>query len=493
VLVLEAGAEVGGATATREFAPGYRVSSAAHLIYALSPEVASELELTKHGLEFASRGLSTAQLSEHDAALCIAPDGSVRGPIAPSELAAASEFLARRARFASLIARQHGRVPARLGREVWRESGNALRFAWDLRRLGRSEMRQFMRVATMSIQDWLDESLTDPRLKALLAMDAVLGTKLGPRSGGTVFTALHRASGGSAHPQLDYAVPRGGMGGLSASLAAAARAAGVEIRCGQRVQRLRVDAQRVVGVELQDGSLVSATAVLAAIEPRTALLELLGARHLDIEAARRIQHVRDRGTAAKLHLALKVAPKFLGLQAADHGHRLLIAPSTDAIEQAFNPVKYGELCGEPVMELHVPSIADPQLAPPGGHVLSAIVQYVPFDLRGGWAAGKPQLLENCLRVLERYAPGLRDSVEHAEILTPVDLAIQLGCCGGHWHHGELALDQFMMLRPAPGFAQYRAPVAGLFLGSAGCHPGGGVMGHAGRNAARVLLGQVART
>jgi phytoene dehydrogenase-like protein len=223
------------------------------------------------------------------------------------------------------------------------------------------------------------------------------------------------------------------------------------------------------------------------------LLELLGARHLDIEAARRIQHVRDRGTAAKLHLALKVAPKFLGLQAADHGHRLLIAPSTDAIEQAFNPVKYGELCGEPVMELHVPSIADPQLAPPGGHVLSAIVQYVPFDLRGGWAAGKPQLLENCLRVLERYAPGLRDSVEHAEILTPVDLAIQLGCSGGHWHHGELALDQFMMLRPAPGFTQYRAPVAGLFLGSAGCHPGGGVMGHAGRNAARVLLGQVART
>ena len=219
------------------------------------------------------------------------------------------------------------------------------------------------------------------------------------------------------------------------------------------------------------------------------MLDLLGARHMEAEYARRFNNFRSRGNTAKLHLALNGLPNFTGLQHKSLEQRLLISPGLEAVDQAFNPCKYGDHSERPVMEITLPSLHDPGLAPEGQHVLSAIVQYAPYRLNGGWEAGKPAFLEAVLDTLEDYAPDIRQRILAAELLSPADIEQTFGVAGGHWHHGELSLDQFLMLRPVPRAAQYRMPVNGLFLCGAGSHPGGGVMGSAGRNAARAVLAE----
>ncbi|MGH8314879.1 MAG: phytoene desaturase family protein, partial [Steroidobacterales bacterium] len=296
-----------------------------------------------------------------------------------------------------------------------------------------------------------------------------------------VFTSLYRASGGQ------YALPRGGMGAVSNALAASARAAGVEIRASAPVAAIAVEGDRVRGVRLETGEEIAAELVVSNADPRTTLLELLGARHLETEFARRVSNIRMRGNAAKLHLALSGLPQFKGLDVQYAGERLLIAPTLEYIERAFNPAKYRERSAEPVLEIVLPTVHDATLAPAGQHVLSAIVQYAPVDLAAGWSREKHAFQESVMAVLERSAPGIRKLVVATELLTPLDIEQQFHIGGGHWHHGELALDQFMMLRPAPGAAQYAMPVEGLYLCGAGCHPGGGIMGTAGRLAAQAIL------
>jgi phytoene dehydrogenase-like protein len=255
------------------------------------------------------------------------------------------------------------------------------------------------------------------------------------------------------------------------------------------VSQIIVKDGRAAGVRVDQGPEIAAECVVSNADPRTTLLQLLGARHLEAEFARRVQHLRTAGNAAKLHLALGGAPEFRGVEPAQLGERLLIAPDLAYIEHAFNPAKYGEFSAQPVFEITLPSLHEPGLAPAGHQVLSAIVQYAPYGLKGGWAGGKAAFLSAIMAVLEGYAPGIGKLVLHTELLTPEDLEQQFHMAGGHWHHGELALDQFMMLRPVPGAAQYAMPVEGLYLCGAGCHPGGGVMGSAGRNASRVVLGK----
>jgi phytoene dehydrogenase-like protein len=244
---------------------------------------------------------------------------------------------------------------------------------------------------------------------------------------------------------------------------------------------------RAVGVVLTSGETIDAGSVVSSADPKTTFLRLLGPRHLDTGFVRRVNHLRCRGLAAKLHLALNRAPAFGGVSEAALRGRLLIAPSLEHIEHAYNHAKYGEFSAVPVMEITVPTANDPSLAPAGQHVLSAIVQYAPYALKEGWQSGRQRCLDAALDELERHAPGLRGSIAAAELLTPADMEQEFGISGGHWHHGDLAFDQFLMVRPVPGAAQYRTPVQGLFLCGAGCHPGGGVMGIAGRNAAREVL------
>ena len=489
VLVLEAADTVGGAAVTREFAPGFKVSAVAHLLYLLDPTIAKELALARHGLEYSQTSLRTIALSLQGPPLIFGGNEILGSTVSAADRSAFSAYRARMHKFSRFIARQHGRVPPHLAFNSWRDALPAAALALDLRRLGQRDMREFLRVATMNIYDVLEDTFENPLLKGALALDSVLGAKLGPRSGNTVYNALYRNSGGVDGHGGAFALPRGGMGAVTDALAAAARAAGAEIRCGSAVAQIIVKDGRAAGVRLTQGVDIVAECVVSNADPRTTLLQLLGARHLEAEFARRVQHLRTAGNAAKLHLALSGAPQFRGVEAAQLGERLLIAPDLEYIERAFNPAKYGEFSAQPVFEIIVPTLHDRSLAPSGQHVLSAIVQYAPYELKGGWAAGNAGFLAAVMEVLEQYAPGLGQRVLHTELLTPADIEQQFYIAGGHWHHGELALDQFMMLRPVPGAAQYAMPVEGLYLCGAGAHPGGGVMGSAGRNAARVVLGK----
>jgi phytoene dehydrogenase-like protein len=278
------------------------------------------------------------------------------------------------------------------------------------------------------------------------------------------------------------------MGTVSKVLAEVVRQQGASIRTSASVSSILMDGDRICGVELSNGEHISAGTVISSADPKTTFLQLLGARNREAGFTKRVQNIRMRGSAAKLHLSLDGAPEFSGLDPDHLSDRMLIAPDMEYVERAFNPSKYGEHSIKPVAEIVIPSLCDDSLAPPGKHVLSALVQYAPYQLKTGWDNSKAAFTEQVVKLLSAYAPGIGSQILHTELLTPVDIEREFRITGGHWHHGELAIDQSLMLRPVPHSAQYASPVDGLYLCGAGSHPGGGVMGSAGRNAARAVLG-----
>lgn len=493
VLVLEAAAAVGGAATTAEFAPGFSVSACAHLCYQLNPRVIGELALARHGLRWAAAGLDTIALSTNGRHLRIADGGaSVSGAgVSAGDTAALAEFDMRMKRFARLLVPLFDQRPPRLADNDWRDKLALARLGWSIRRMGRPDMQEFLRIAAINIYDVLEETFEHALLKAAIGLDAVLGTHMGPRSPNTVLSYLYRLSGACTPRAVGAALPQGGMAAVSRALAGAAQALGAEIRTGARVARILVEHDHVTGVELADGEMLRAGTVVSNADPRTTFFGLLGAGRLEAGFARYVKNIRMRGTAAKLHLALDRLPAFNGLEPASMGNRLLIAPTLSYLEQAFDHSKYRDYSPAPVMEMVIPTLHDSSLAPPGKHVLSAIVQYAPHDLRAGWEQVGGKYRDLLIDTLAQYAPDIRDCILAAELLTPVDIERRFGMTGGHWHHGELALDQFLMLRPVPGAAQYATPLPGLYLCGAGAHPGGGVMGSVGRNAAGAILGGAA--
>ncbi len=488
VLVVEAAAEVGGMAITRAFAPGYRVSACAHLLHQMPLALVRDLSLAEHGLEFAATGLPTTSLGADGATLQLATGGTPSAAFSPNDAAAWPAYHARLGRFASLL---HGMLAApapRLGTEGWSDKLALAKVGLKLRLLGRRDMREFLRIVGMNAYDLLEDEFKAPLLKGALAFDAVLGTNFGPRAPGTVLSLLYRLAAESAAGSSPLAQPRGGLGALTAALARSAKAAGVTIRTNAPVAQITVAGDRATGVVLANGTEIAADRVVSSVNAKTTFLNLLGTEHLDTGFVRRVDHIRSRGIVAKLHLALDRAPAFTGVARDALGGRLLVSPSLDYLERAFNPTKYSQFSAAPALEITVPTINDPALAPAGHHVLSAIVQYAPYAITGGWTEpSRRAFTDAILATLEAQAPGIGASVVGCELLTPLDLEQEFHSAGGHWHHGDLALDQFYMVRPVPGATQYATPMAGLYLCGASCHPGGGVMGLAGRNAAVRML------
>ena len=493
VTVLEASGQVGGAAITREFAPDFKVSACAHLLYLLDAGIRKELALDGHGLAAADRALQTIALARDGNHLVLSGTEASGGGISADDQAALKEYHRFMGRFAGVIGKLHNRIPPRIASGRRNDLIGLGKVALDIRLLGRDDMREFLRIAGINIYDVLQENFDSDLLKGALALDAVLGTQLGPRSNNSVFTALHRMSGnganGSGSGRGRVSLPSGGMGTVTEALAAAARRHGADIRTSTPVARILMDGARVSGVELENGEQILADAVISSADPKTTFLGLLGARNLEAGFAQKVHHLRARGTAAKVHLALSELPAFTGLVQEQMGQRLVIAPDLHYVEKAFNHSKYGEYSAHPVAEIVFPSVHDSGLAPAGQHVLSAVVQYAPRELKEGWGAAKAAFTETVLDLFEQYAPDIRSKVVATEVLTPEDIENEFRISGGHWHHAELSLDQFLMLRPVPHAAQYAAPVDGLWLCGAGSHPGGGVMGSAGRNAARAVLAQ----
>jgi phytoene dehydrogenase-like protein len=406
VLVLEAAGEVGGAARTEEFAPGFRVSSVAHILNRLHPDVAKTLELEKHGLELAreSRAPSVALSKDGSPLVLHGAYGETLTGAGPSEQAAWQPLRAQLLRYAGILKPFLARRPPDLGGMSLLETAALGQTALALKKLGKEDMRDFLRVLLMNVADLLDEQLEDNRLKGLLAFDATLGSHLGPRSPTSLLGLYYRLAGEIAGSGGAQMLPKGGMGAIVAAIHASAEKAGVAVRTATPVMKIVIEKGRAVGIMLAGGEEIRARTIVSAINPATTFLDLVGAAEIDTGFERKVRNIRMKGDAAKLHLALDQPPAFAGVDAAGHQGRLVIAPSPDHVENAFNPSKYGEFSAEPVMEITLPSLSDPWLAPDGACVLSAIVQYAPYVLKEGWTAGKPKLLKAIMAQLEAYAP-----------------------------------------------------------------------------------------
>lgn len=479
VLVLEANEQAGGAAITREFASGYSVSACAHLLYQLQPAVVKELGLKP---QLAVENLTTIALDTNGQHVRVSGD-RVDG-VADEDIEEYREFRKRMNRYSDLLRTYLNKTPPRLGSRNRSDLMTLAQLGFDVRRLGKVEMQEFLRLIGMNIFDELDERFSSGLLKGALSLDAVLGTHLGPRSPNTLLTYLYRLAG--SHGRMS--VPKGGMGAVCDELQHVARSAGATIRTGMAVKRIVVRDGRVAGVDTESGESFESFTVVSNADPKTTVLKLLGAQHVETGFAQRINRYRSKGNAAKLHLALDGLPTINGLSKKDFADRLVIAPDEHYVERAFNPAKYGEFSPKPVIEMTFPSLRDESMAPVGKHVMSAIVQYAPYELKGGWTDdARTAFQKTVIATLATYMPDIEQRISASELLTPVDIEREFHISGGHWHQGELTLDQFLFVRPVNGAAQYRLPIDGLYLCGAGAHPGGGVSGAAGRNAARAIL------
>lgn len=473
VLVLEARQRVGGMATTEEFHPGFRASTVAQTLNILHPKISADLDLEHLGLTWASRRLTP---------LSLGPGGPVElGKGEDGDSAAWRDLMARLVRYAGALAPALPKPPPSLDIQGFPNQLEFLKFGWGLKKLGREAMRDLMRIIAMNASDLGDECFAGDRAKGALAFDAIAGTRMGPRSPGTVYTLLYRMAGAISGHAGAIGLPAGGMGAVADAFATAARARGVEIRTGMAVSGILVEDERAVGVVLAGGDELRAPLVLSNADPRTTFLHLVGPMGLDTQFSRRVRHWRDRGVMARLHLALDDAPDF-GTDVENA--RMLLAESRDAVERAFDDVKYGAAAETPVMEAIVPTLADPSLAPEGKHVLSATVAFAPPGLD---AAARDAFADRIVARLAEQAPGLPGLILGRELVLPDDIEKRYGVSGGHWHHGEISLDQVWVLRQGPGVRPYRTPIPGLYLAGAGAHPGGGITGLPGRNAALAAL------
>lgn len=467
MLVLEAAAGPGGG------------AGLAHLSYNLDPRVERAMDLARHGLEWASLDMATTVLSADGRHLRLQGE-RVSGDLAEGDQQAWGVLRARLLRFAAILSPLNHMTPPRIAKEVGNPMLKLAMIGLRARMMGASDFRELGRVILTNVHDVLNDELSDPRLKGALAFDATLGGWLGPRSPNSLLPWLVRLSGQTGGVQGAIGLPKGGMAAIGGAMAKAATAAGVTIRCNAAVDRIIVENEKVAGVGLKGGEEIRAARVVSSIAPKTTLLKLVGARHMDAGLVTRMLHQKSRGAAAKLHLTLRAAPDFNG---ADLTDRLIIAGSEHDVERSFNPVKYGRVPTHPGLEIVIQTAHEPRAD--GKHVLSAIAQFAPHAPADRDAA-RAEMLAACMARLETHAPGVGALVEDAQLLMPYDIEATYGLPGGQWHAGELSVEQMLFLRPLPGIAQYRGPVPGLWLASAGCHPGGGVSGTPGLNAALAL-------
>ena len=485
VLVLEASDAPGGLAASREFHPGFR-TSVAHSVSHFPSKIANDLKLATHGLETSPGSLPTIGLNTNEPHVVV-HEGTLGGTGA-GDADAYREYCRLLQRFSRALEPFWLKTMPRIRPG---DVGDMMTFAQmglNVRRMGKRDMREFLRIVSLPARDLMDEYFENDILKATLSWDGLIGAKLAPRSpNSAVLTMLYRMTG---ELRGAHSIPAGGVNGLVEALTASATNSGTEIRYNSNVSRIVVngtsDGLVTTGVQLDGGEEIGADRVISATDPKRTFIDLVGVENLDIGFTNRIRRLRCDGYVAKLHLALDGLPEFDGLERPDG--RMIIAPDLDALEFAYDDAKYGECAANPVMEIVIPSLHEASLAPAGKHVLSAHVMYVPYRLKGGWTeAARDQIRESAIDTIARYAPRIREQIVHSEFLTPFDLEREYRVTGGHWHHTEFALDQLLMMRPTYGAAQYSTPVPGLFLCAAGSHPGGDLMGAAGHNAAREIL------
>ena len=497
-LVLERRASVGGAAATSELARGFRVPTLAHTVGRLRASVVRDLGLRERGLAFLAPDVRVFAPQPDGTAITLWADvartaDGLRGR-RPHDADAYANF----DRLVRSLARFVGDLAATTPPDIRSPSlGDALtglRLGRSFRGLGKHDARTLLRVLPMAVADFAGEAFEDDALRAVVAARGIQYTAMGPWSAGTTGVLLADSVGpeGGAAGQAVFA--KGGPGAMSDALAAAVRAFGGEIRTNADVVAITARDGRANGVALGSGEEIGARIVVSGLDPKRTLAQLVDPVELGPTLGWRVANYRTAGAVAKVNLALAALPRFTA--AGEDARQLLrgrivIATGMDDLERAFDDSKYGRMSAQPYIEATIPSLADPLLtsgAPAGGHVLSAIVQWMPYALRDhGWDDCREELGDLVVRALERFAPAIADLIVARQVLTPLDLESGFGLTGGHPLHGEPGLDQFFLWRPLLGHARYRMPLEGLYLCGSGAHPGGGITGQPGQNAAREIL------
>jgi phytoene dehydrogenase-like protein len=493
VLVLERRERVGGAAVTEEVFPGFRFSVYSYVVSLLRPEIVRELDLPRHGLHIVPLESTFTPLPGGDyLAQWNDPDRNRReiARHSPRDAEAVEEFgrwMHRMARAVRPLLATIPPDPASLG---LRDLSGMLRLVRHLRAIGRSDLHELHRLLTMSAADFLDRWFECEPLKATKSASGIIGTLAGPRSPGTAYVLLHHYIGELDGVFRAWGIARGGNGAVSEAIAAAARAAGAEIRTAAPVGRVLVERGRAVGVVLESGEEIRARALASNADPRHTFLDLVGEAHLEPGFAAAVRRYRYRGASAKVNLALAELPDFTALPGAGAHLRgaISVSPSVAYLERAYDEAKYGAFSRRPYLDIVIPTLIDPTMAPPGRHVMSVFAQYAPRHIEGGWTeAQRAAFGDTVVETLAEYAPNLPRAILGRQVLTPEDIERTLGLAEGNIFQGELSVAQMFFLRPVPGASAYRTPVPGLWLCGSGAHPGGGVMGAAGRNAALRML------
>ena len=494
-LVLERRELVGGCAVTEEIWPGYRVSTAAYLTSLMQERIVRELELERFGY----------RVDAKDPAFFSAfPDG--RHFFMWQDRAKTLEEIARFSRRDAEVYPAYEDLLERISQVVeglllttppnFPPRGvfdfvDYLKLAGRMRGLSPKDVVALVKVFTQSAAEFLDEWFESEQVKVTLATDGVIGANGGPRSPGTAYILLHHCMGGVAGHRGLWGFVRGGMGAVSESIAASARAKGVAIRTNAPVAKVAVRGGRAQGVVLESGEEIEAGVVASNLDPKVTFLRLLEERDLEPDFLQAIRHFRIEGTSCKINLGLNGLPEFTAYPGAPGPHHratMHICPNIDYVERAWDDAKYGQPSERPLLELTIPTMYDPSLAPAGKHVMGIFLQYAPYTLRSGtWDELREPFGDRVIALIEEYVPNIRRIVEHRQVLSPLDLERRFGITGGNIFHGEMSLDQLFVMRPAAGWARYRTPVEGLYLCGSGAHPGGGVMGAPGFNCAREIL------
>jgi phytoene dehydrogenase-like protein len=496
VVVLERRHIVGGAAVTEELYPGFKYLPGAYLISLLRPEVMRELELPRHGAELIPlestfsplpNGDYIADWPDHDLTRTEIARHSARDADAYVEYATAMR------RLALAVKPLLDLTPPNPASRKPRDLETMAQLGARLRAMPRADFDLLGRLLTTSAGDFLDDWFESDALKGTKSTSSIIGTFLGPRSPGTGYVLLHHYVGAIDGVFRQWAFAKGGTGALTGAIASAARAAGAEIRLEAPVARVLVEDGQAIGVVLENGDELFADRVISNADARTTYGKLVERQELPDEVLSDIARYRTTSASCKVNLALDGLPTFSAMPADKRAllrGSIEIAPSIDYVEQAYDDAKFGGWSRRPFMDALIPSLLDPQMAPPGKHVMSIFVQYASSDLEGGWTeAKKAEFLDRTIDTLAEYAPDLKSLILHKHIMTPADIEQRFGITDGHIFHGELSLHQLFFLRPAPGWAQYKTPIRNLWMCGSSTHPGGFVCGAPGRNAALEIIAE----
>ncbi len=498
-LILERREFVGGGAITEEFHPGFRASTLAHTVGPLRSDIAADMQLEKYECHIMHPNPRLfAPTPDGQALLFHNGHAKTAGGItrfSAKDAAKYTEFAETLEKLFPVLNQLLSTTPPSIDSPSPEDLWNLLKAGRGIRSLGKKGMFDLVRWGPMAVADFVAEFFDTELLRAVIASRGIFGTALGPWSAGSTAVLLLRAAA-DPHPVGSASFPHGGLGSFTRALAESAREAGAEIRTDAEVRHIRVKDGAVAGLVLANGEEISTNAVVSGVDPKRTFFQLVDPSHLDPTFALRIRNFRSNGTVAKVHLALGDLPSFPALTdaIAPEGFlkalsgRIHIGPEIDYLERAFDASKYGEFSPVPYLDVTIPTLLDPTLAPEGKHVLSACVQFAPFKLEeGNWDDRRRQLADTVVKTLAAYAPNLPGLIEAMQVTTPQDLETSYGFTGGHIFHGELALDQLFTMRPVLDWARYKTPIRGLYLCGSATHPGNGLTGASGANAASEII------